>query len=248
MSGVGAALVKKLPILRESRARNAVVSIFCVLAIIVVRFLYRYVHPLPKGTKRISSRSSRSPKKKKHNSRDDSDRSSGEGDRSTKQRKTDSSLPTVLMLIGIHGSGKSFWAKRYTEIVHKSYIIVSSDAIRSRLTGTIDNFTREDEVEEKLLEEVTRTLELRRSCIVDDCQHNLSPEFRTKLKALAVNGKANRVVKIFSVKPSYAMMRIQSDVEEGIVRYIPTMVEIEKQVERVAEFEKTYKDDGWVKN
>ncbi|AYU82654.1 AAA domain containing protein, putative [Leishmania donovani] len=247
MSGVVTALVKRHPILTASRVRIVVVSVFCFLLAVALRLLFRYVHLSSKDTKRISGRRSRTAKKE-HSKSHGGSRSSGGGGSSSTRKKTDPSLPTVLMLIGIHGSGKSFWAKRYTEIVHKSYLIISSDAIRSRLTGSINNYTREVEVEESILKEVMHTLELRRSCIVDDCQHNLSPEFRAKLRALAPDGKVNRVVKIFSVKPSYAMMRIQSDIEEGTARYAPTMVELEKQGEQVAEFEATNKDDDWMRN
>ncbi|CBZ30420.1 conserved hypothetical protein [Leishmania mexicana MHOM/GT/2001/U1103] len=249
MSGVVTALVKRHPLLSESRVRTVVVSVFCFLLAIALRLLFRYAQLSPKHTKRISGRSSRGAKEKKeHGKNHGGSQSGGGGGNSSKRKKTDPSLPTVLMLIGMHGSGKSFWAKRYTEIVHKSYVIISSDAIRSRLTGTINNYTREGEVEANILKEVMHTLELRRSCIVDDCQHNLSLEFRAKLRALAPDGKVNRVVKIFSVKPSYAMMRIQSDIEEGTARYAPTMVELEKQGERVAEFEATNTDDDWVQN
>lgn len=249
MSGVVTALVKRHPILTESRVRTVVVSVFCFLLAVALRLLFRYAQLSSNDAKRISGRRSRTAKdKKEHSKSHGGSRSRGGGGSSSKRKKTDPSLPTLLMLIGIHGSGKSFWAKRYTEIVHKSYVLISSDAIRSRLTGTINNYTREVEVEENILKEVTHTLELRRSCIVDDCQHNLSPEFRARLRALAPDGKVNRVVKIFYVKPSYAMMRIQSDIEEGTARYAPTMVELEKQGEQVAEFEATNKDDDWMQN
>ncbi|KAG5491738.1 hypothetical protein JIQ42_01646 [Leishmania sp. Namibia] len=249
MSVVTTALAKRHPYFKASRARAAVVSVVCVLLLFAFRFFYRHAYPSPSDTKRVRGRSSRTSKNSRgHSSRHGSGKGSDESGSSSKRRKRDPSLPTILMLIGIHGSGKSFWAKRYTETVHKSYLILSSDTIRSQLTGIINNCTREDEVEEKLLKEVMHALELRRSCIVDDCPHNLSPEFRAKLKALAPDEKANRVVKFFSVKPSYAMMRIQSDVEEGMVRYIPTLVELEKDAERVGEFQKTHKEDGWVEN
>ncbi|KAG5468358.1 hypothetical protein LSCM1_02338 [Leishmania martiniquensis] len=245
MSGIITVLVKRCASLRASRARAVWITAVCILVAITIRILYRYAHLSPKDTKRVRGRSSRTSK----DTRGHSSRGRDQSGSSSKRRNVDPSLPTVLMLVGIHGSGKSFWAKRYTEMVHKSFVIVSSDAIRSQLTGTINNYTREDEVQEQLLKEVGKALELRRSCIVDDCVHTLSPEFRAKLKELAPDGKANRVVKVFSVKPSYAMMRIQSDVEEGaMVRCIPTITELEKEAEHVEDFQKTYREDGWVEN
>lgn len=249
MSALVDAVVRRLPVLKEARRRPLAVSLVCFVVLLVLRFLYRSIRPASvDSTKRISSRGSRSSRDKKKHSSSGNGSSSGGGSSSSKRRKTDPSLPTILLLVGIHGSGKSFWAKRYTQIVHKSYVIISSDAIRSSLTGTINNYTREEDVEAELLKEVTQTLELRRSCIVDDCQHNLSPNFRAKLKALAADGAVNRVAKVFTAKPSYAMVRIQSDVEEGMVRYVPTVVELETQAEAVAEFERTFKEDGWIEN
>lgn len=253
-----AAVVQKVPFLKEKRGRAVAISVACMLLALLVRFLYNYVYPsrLTKDGKRLSSRggSSRSSrdKKKHHSSNWDSSSSSSSHEKSSgsssRKKRTDPTLPTVLMLVGIHGSGKSFWASRYVSIVHKSYVVISSDAIRSRLTGTIENYSHEDEVEAELLKELQQTLELRRSCILDDCQHNLSADFRAKVKAVAMQEKANCVVKLFSVKPSYAMARIQGAVEEGMVRYKPSMVELEKQVEELVAFEKSFLDDGWIEN
>lgn len=247
-------LVQRFPFLRERRGRAVAISVFCFLLALLVRWLRNYLSA-SKSTrdgKRLtgrsgSSRSSRD--KKKHGSSSSShDTSTSSSSSASKKKKLDPTLPTVLMLVGIHGSGKSFWASRYVTIVHKSYVIISSDAIRSRLTGTIENYSHEAEVEAELLKELQQTLELRRSCILDDCQHNLSADFRAKVKAVATQEKANCVAKTFSVKPSYAMARIHGAVEEGMVRYVPSMVELEKQVEELATFEKSFKEDGWVEN
>ncbi|KPI85937.1 hypothetical protein ABL78_5021 [Leptomonas seymouri] len=251
ISNAAVALAQRLPFLRQRRGRAISISVFCFLLVVLARFIYyHYISPskLSKDGRRLTSRSgaARSSRDKKKHSSSGHDKSSSSS--SSKKKRADPALPTVLMLVGINGSGKSFWASRYVAIVHKSYLIISSDAIRSRLTGTIDNYAHEDEVEAELLKELQHTLELRRSCILDDCQHNLSAEFRAKVKAIAAQEKANCVVKLFSVKPSYAMARIQGAVEEGMVRYVPTMLELERQIEELAAFEKMYRDDGWVEN
>lgn len=247
------ALVKRFPFLKEQRGRAVAISVFCFLLALLVRCLYRYIRPagLSRDGKRLTGRigSSRvSRDKKKHSSGSSHDKSSSSSSSTAKKKKLDPTLPTVLLLVGIHGSGKSFWASRYVAMVHKSYVVLSSDTIRSRLTGTIENYSREAEVEAEVLKELQQALELRRSCILDDCQHNLSAEFRAKVKAVAMQQKANCVAKMFTVKPSYAMARIQGAVEEGMVRYVPTMVELERQVQELAAFEKTFKEDGWVES
>ncbi|KPA82395.1 hypothetical protein ABB37_03472 [Leptomonas pyrrhocoris] len=257
LPNVANSVVKRLPFLKQTRSRAVAISVCCFLLVLLVRFLYNYIHTWrsTKDGRRLTSRSgsSRASKdKKKHGSGSSGNGSShshnhAKSSSSLAKKKTDPTLPTLLMLVGIHGSGKSFWASRYVTIVHKSYVIISSDSIRSRLTGTIEDYSHEDEVEVELLRELQQTLELHRSCILDDCQHNLSAQFRAKVKAVAAQ-KANCVVKLFSVKPSYAMARIQGAVEEGMVRYKPTIMELEKQVEELAAFEKTYKDDGWIEN
>ena len=248
ISNAASAVVKRVPFLRGTRGRALAISVSCFLLVLLIRFLCNYLYPsrLTRDGKRLAghSRTGRKSKdKKKHSDHNKSSSSS-----SSKKKKTDPTLPTVLMLVGIHGSGKSFWASRYISMVHKSYVVISSDAIRSRLTGTIDNYTHEDEVEAELLKELQHTLELRRSCILDDCQHNLSAEFRAKVKAVATQEKANCVAKLFSVKPSYAMARITGAIDEGMVRYKPSMVELEKQVEELTAFERSFKDDGWIEN
>lgn len=54
-------------------------------------------------------------------------------------------MKTLIMLSAMPGSGKSTWAKRYKE-EHPHTFIVSSDEIRYEITGTSQDFSRQNEV------------------------------------------------------------------------------------------------------
>lgn len=54
-------------------------------------------------------------------------------------------MKTLIILSAMPGSGKSTWAKRYKE-EHPHTFIVSSDEIRYEITGTSQDFSRQNEV------------------------------------------------------------------------------------------------------
>ena len=54
-------------------------------------------------------------------------------------------MKTLIILSAMPGSGKSTWAKRYKE-EHSHTFIVSSDEIRFEITGTSQDFSRQNEV------------------------------------------------------------------------------------------------------
>ena len=54
-------------------------------------------------------------------------------------------MKTLIVLSAMPGSGKSTWAKRYKE-EHPHTFIVSSDEIRYEITGTSQDFSRQNEV------------------------------------------------------------------------------------------------------
>ena len=54
-------------------------------------------------------------------------------------------MKTLIMLSAMPGSGKSTWAKAYSE-AHPHTLIVSSDEIRYELTGTTQDFSKQKEV------------------------------------------------------------------------------------------------------
>lgn len=54
-------------------------------------------------------------------------------------------MKTLIILSAMPGSGKSTWAKKYQE-EHPNTFIISSDAIRYEITGTMQDFSRQKEV------------------------------------------------------------------------------------------------------
>ena len=54
-------------------------------------------------------------------------------------------MKTLIVLSAMPGSGKSTWAKKYQE-EHPHTLIISSDKIRCELTGSMQNFSKQNEV------------------------------------------------------------------------------------------------------
>ena len=54
-------------------------------------------------------------------------------------------MKTLIVLSAMPGSGKSTWAKKYQE-EHPHTLIISSDAIRYELTGSTQDFSKQNEV------------------------------------------------------------------------------------------------------
>eukprot|EP00796_Vickermania_ingenoplastis_P007339 gene7339-5173_t len=165
--------------------------------------------------------------------------------RRRRSKRPSSRLPSMLVLLGIPGSGKTTWANEYKEKVKSSAVIISSDAIRMHLVGTVNDRSREDEVEELLLEEVKRNIDEGNTFIVDDCPHNLKASFRAKLLDLTGGSRYNPIVKKLSLRPSFADARIQRDVAEGKQRYIPSFAELESLYKMFRDAEAALHEEDW---
>ncbi len=53
------------------------------------------------------------------------------------------SMKRLIILSALPGSGKSTWAKEYKR-THENVYIISSDALRYEVTGTTDDFSKQD--------------------------------------------------------------------------------------------------------
>lgn len=190
---------------------------------------------------RSSSSDKRSPSSSSSKKKSKSSRSSS----SKGRNKIDSSLPTLTVLVGAHGSGKSAWVAQYVDKVRKSALVISSDTVRASVTGSIDDYSREDAVAEKVLDDVRSQLLLRRTVIVDDCRHNMRPAFRAKLLELAPEGEYNRVIRRFPIKLIFARSRIDKDLADGKTRHDPTVTELEAQIAQLDSMDDAIKVEGW---
>lgn len=154
----------------------------------------------------------------------------------------DESLPNLILLMGIPGSGKSTWAKEYVFKCDASYTIVSSDDIRKQLTGDINDQSKNSEVWEVVFNQVSGALKNRRNIILD------ATNVRTDLRRVLVRQlpDCNRFIKLFPVDKSSAKQRIAKDLAKGVVRSeVPDMI-IEKMYASFLESQSVVQDEGWI--
>lgn len=163
----------------------------------------------------------------------------------TKRKKVP--LPSLIVLVGIPGSGKTTWAQKYKQTVRTDAIILSSDDIRLELMGTVKDRNREDEVRTIILQRVLDIVATKRTVIVDDCVHNLDPIFREELLKIVEHKRYETVLRKFALKPIFAEARIQSDVVDGKSRYIPSFPELEKAYELYCAAEASVPMEAWEK-
>lgn len=106
--------------------------------------------------------------------------------------------------------------------------------------------SREDKVQSIMLHEIEKIIAKKRGCVIDDCMHNLDPQFRQKVIALIPKDSYNCVIKFFPIKLIFANARIAKDIEDGKKRYNPTQLELEEQLTMYADTEKTMSEEGWI--
>ena len=78
-------------------------------------------------------------------------------------------MPELILLIGIPGSGKSFYAKKYDydRIFKHNTTILSSDQIRKEILGDENDQTRNDEVFDYIKKTTVKKLEMGHRVIID---------------------------------------------------------------------------------
>ncbi|MDO5329914.1 MAG: ATP-binding protein [Bacillota bacterium] len=86
-------------------------------------------------------------------------------------------MRTLILLSGLPGSGKSTWAKRFCHEYPKAKV-VSSDAIRLREFGAVQNFDHEKDVWRIFLEEINGYAESDPDAVVIADSTNLSNYYR----------------------------------------------------------------------
>ena len=91
--------------------------------------------------------------------------------------------PTLTVMVGLSGSGKSTIAK--TELADENTVIVSSDAIREELCGEVEDQSKNDEVFRLFHDRIRRALENKHNVIADAT--NITMKSRRAIMA-TVNG------------------------------------------------------------
>jgi predicted kinase len=219
-------------------AQLRTLGVGAIVFLIVMWLLRRY---LQGPGKRPSSRSGSGSRPKSSSSKSSSSRS-GSKRSSSGAPAPDPSLPDFVMLVGIPGSGKTTWAKKYVFQCDASFTIVSSDEVRTQLTGDLNDQSRNEEVWEIVFEHVRSALHNKRNVILD-ATNTLTDKRRRFFSKLPA---CNRYAKLFQVNKSIAKNRISKDLEEGVVRaQVPDAV-IDKMQAQFNESLQTIKDEGWM--
>ena len=89
------------------------------------------------------------------------------------QRLTQDPVPTVAMMVGVPGSGKSYLARQLGEQLQ--WPVLSSDGMRFELTGDENDLSRDKEVWPLLYSRAGQLLQQSESLIID-ATHNNQPQ------------------------------------------------------------------------
>jgi predicted kinase len=220
----------------QQQRRYLFAALSALLALIVAWFLRRGSTVDGRSRKSIKGNDGALKSRKSSSSRSSSRR------KESGKPVVDESLPNLILLMGIPGSGKSTWAKEYVFKCDASYTIVSSDDIRKQLTGDINDQSKNSEVWEVVFNQVTGGLKNRRNIILD------ATNVRTDLRRVLVRQlpECNRYIKLFPVDKSSAKQRIAKDLAKGVVRSeVPDMI-IEKMHASFQESQSVLSDEGWI--
>ena len=157
-------------------------------------------------------------------------------------RSTSANLPSLIMLMGIPGSGKSTWAKQYVFKCDASFTIVSSDDVRKQLcNGDINDQSRNAEVWEVVLNQVQGLLKSGRNVLLDGTNTHTDRR-RRFVKQLP---PCKRYLKVFQVHRSIAKDRIARDLQSGVERSnVPDSV-LDRGCKELAESMEAVRDEHW---
>jgi len=139
-------------------------------------------------------------------------------------------LPIFLMLIGIPGSGKSFWVKN--NVKNRDFVVVSSDATRKQLTGNVSDLSRDEEMWELVKERVVENLSQGKNVLLDATNVNgfYRRQFIDGLPPCKLQAKR------FSIDLEEAKQRVKKDIEQKRDRSHVPMPVIERMFEQYRNF------------
>ena len=128
-------------------------------------------------------------------------------------------LPIFLMLIGIAGSGKSFWIKN--NVKEDEFVIVSSDTLRRELTGDVSDLSQDKVMWSLAKKKVIETLSNGKNVILDAT--NVNGYYRRAfIKELP---PCRLQAKLFPLDPEKAKERVKQDIENNVDRsHVPMHV------------------------
>lgn len=143
------------------------------------------------------------------------------------------SKPTLYILVGLSGSGKSTYAKQIAEIT-KNTVVISTDAIREELTGDYRNQEHNEEVFNLFHDRIRKNLENKKNVVADAT--NLTIKSRRAIM-MKVNGLDIKKMCFILPKP------FEKCKEDNLHRehFVPDKV-LEKQIRR---FQTPFCEEGF---
>jgi predicted kinase len=152
---------------------------------------------------------------------------------------TEGIIPEFIILIGIPGSGKSFWIAKYNK--NNKYRVISPDLIRKEITGNISDQSQNAKVWEITKKRVVNLLKNGINVILDATM-TTSQNRKNFIKDLP---NAKLKAKIFYVDPEVSKKRIKQDVESGKDRAnVPDEV-IDRMHDELMKSKDTIEDEGF---
>ena len=128
-------------------------------------------------------------------------------------------LPIFLMLIGIAGSGKSFWVRN--NISEDDFVVISSDNLRRELTGNVSDLSEDKVMWPLAKKRVAEALSNGKNVILDATNVN-GYHRRNFIKDLP---PCRLQAKLFPFDPEKAKKRIKKDIENEVDRsHVPMHV------------------------
>jgi len=125
------------------------------------------------------------------------------------KKASEESLPEFIILIGIPGSGKSFWISKVNN--DNKYLVISPDEIRREILRDVSDQSQNSKVWMITKQRVKDALKNGKSVILDATMTN-SRNRKDFIKDLP---KCILKAKIFNVDPEVSKQRIKKDIESG---------------------------------
>lgn len=153
-------------------------------------------------------------------------------------------IPSLIITVGISGSGKSTWIKSLDLL---NTIVVSRDNLRKELTGDVSNHTKENMVTYLTFKNTVDALNLGIN-VIFDATNVKSKDRKYLIKHLKdnVSVKFNTYAKIFYSEPSISKNRIKSDITNKIDRSNVPDEAIDKQYVRFKAGLNLIESDGYI--
>lgn len=142
-------------------------------------------------------------------------------------------MPSLILLLGISGSGKSTWIKN-NKSKWKNTVVISPDEIRRELTGSINDQSKNSDVFQFVKLLTIDNLKRGKNVVLDAT--NIDTIYRTPfVDDVSDKVEFKKIALVFYVFREEAKQRIRKDIENGIDRANVPVEIIDSQYNRYME-------------